>query len=102
MRRSNSSKVGGDNITSYGRPRVAPRPYAVSVTPDGKTASIASLGDPKANGILTVIDLAGGKIAGTFRHRPRELEGMMMSADGRLDRGRRARRFDPAEGRTAV
>ncbi|MDI1287583.1 MAG: YncE family protein [Reyranella sp.] len=77
-------KLGGDNITSSAVLDVAPRPYAVSVTPDGKTAVVASLGDPKANGILTVIDLAGGgKIAGTADIGHENLEGMMMSPDGR-------------------
>jgi len=76
-------KLGGDNITSSAVLDVAPRPYAVSVTPDGKTAVVASLGDPKANGILTVIDLAGGKIAGTSDIGHENLEGMMMSNDGK-------------------
>ena len=77
-------KLGGDNITSSAVLDVAPRPYAVSVTPDSKTAVVASLGDPKANGILTVIDLAGGgKIAGTADIGHENLEGMMMSPDGR-------------------
>lgn len=77
-------KLGGDNITSSAVLDVAPRPYAVSVTPDGKTAVVASLGDPRANGILTVIDLAGGgKIAGTSDIGHENLEGMMMSPDGR-------------------
>ncbi len=77
-------KLGGDNITSSAVLDVAPRPYAVSVTPDGKTAVVASLGDPKANGILTVIDLAGGgKIAGTADIGHENLEGMMMSSDGK-------------------
>ena len=76
-------KLGSDNITSSAVLDVAPRPYAVSVTPDGKTAVVASLGDPKANGILTVIDLAGGKIAGTSDIGHENLEGMMMSNDGK-------------------
>lgn len=77
-------KIGGDNITSSAVLDVAPRPYAVSVTPDGKSAVVASLGDPKANGILTVIDLAGGgRIAGTADIGHESLEGMMMSSDGR-------------------
>ena len=77
-------KLGGDNITSSAVLDVAPRPYAVSVTPDGKAAVVASLGDPKANGILTVIDLAGGgKIAGTADIGHESLEGMMMSSDGK-------------------
>ena len=76
-------KLGGDNITSSAVLDVAPRPYAVSVTPDGKTAVVASLGDPKGNGVLTVIDLAGGKISGTSDIGHENLEGMMMSQDGR-------------------
>lgn len=76
-------KLGGDNIASSAVLDVAPRPYAVSVTPDSKTAVVASLGDPKANGILTVIDLATGKIAGTADIGHENLEGMMMSSDGR-------------------
>jgi DNA-binding beta-propeller fold protein YncE len=77
-------KLGGDNITSSAVLDVAPRPYAVSVTPDGKAAVVASLGDPKGNGILTVIDLAGGgKIAGTVDIGHENLEGMMMSSDGK-------------------
>lgn len=77
-------KLAGDNITSAGILDVAPRPYSISVTPDGKTAVVASLGDPKANGMLTVVDLAGGgKIAGTADIGHENLEGMMMSADGR-------------------
>ncbi len=74
-------KLGGDNIASSSVLDVAPRPYAVSVTPDGKTAVVASLGDPKANGILTVI--ATGKIVGTTDIGHENLEGMMMSNDGR-------------------
>ncbi len=76
-------KLGGDNITSSAVLDVAPRPYAVSVTPDGKTAVVASLGDPKGNGVLTVIDLTGGKISGTSDIGHENLEGMMMSQDGR-------------------
>ncbi|TAJ87486.1 MAG: YncE family protein [Reyranella sp.] len=76
-------KLGDDNITSSAVLDVAPRPYAASVTPDGKTAVVASLGDPKANGVLTVIDLAGGKVAGTSDIGHENLEGMMMSQDGR-------------------
>lgn len=77
-------KLAGDNITSAGILDVAPRPYSISVTPDGKTAVVASLGDPKANGMLTVVDLAGGgKIARTADIGHENLEGMMMSADGR-------------------
>lgn len=76
-------KLGGDNVSSSSVLDVAPRPYAVSVTPDSKTAVVASLGDPKANGVLTVIDLASGKIAGTADIGHENLEGMIMSSDGR-------------------
>ena len=76
-------KLSGDGVTSSSVLDVAPRPYAVSVTPDGKVAVVASLGDPKANGILTVIDLANGKIAGTADIGHENLEGMIMSSDGR-------------------
>lgn len=76
-------KLGGDNITSTAVLDVAPRPYAAAVTPDGKTAVVASLGDPKGNGVLTVIDLASGKVVGTTDIGHENLEGMMMSADGR-------------------
>lgn len=77
-------KLGGDNITSSSVLDVAPRPYAAAVTPDGRTAVVASLGDPKGNGVLTVIDLAaGGKIVGTTDIGHESLEGMMMSSDGR-------------------
>lgn len=76
-------KLGGDNIASSAVLDVAPRPYAVSVTPDNKVAVVASLGDPKGNGVLTVIDLATGKIAGTVDIGHENLEGMMMSADGK-------------------
>ena len=65
---------------------VAPRPYAAAVTPDGKTAIVASLGDPKGNGMLTVIDLTSdppGKIVGTADIGHELLEGMMMSSDGK-------------------
>src|SRR5258707_13033559 len=50
-------KLGGDTLTEGATLDVAPRPYAAAVTPDGKTAIVASLGDPKANGMLTGIDL---------------------------------------------
>lgn len=76
-------KLAGDGVTSSSVVDVAPRPYAVSVTPDGKAAVVASLGDPKGNGILTVIDLASGKIAGTADIGHENLEGMIMSSDGR-------------------
>src|SRR5262249_58305442 len=47
---------------------VAPRPYAAAVTPDGKTAGVARLGDPKGNGMLPLLDLTRdppGKVVGT-------------------------------------
>src|SRR5229473_140157 len=58
----------------------------IAVTPDGKTAIVASLGDPKANGMLTVVDLTSdppGKIVGTADIGHEALEGMMMSSDGK-------------------
>jgi DNA-binding beta-propeller fold protein YncE len=76
-------KLAGDGVSSSSVVDVAPRPYAVSVTPDSKSAVVASLGDPKANGILTVIDLATGKIVGTVDIGHENLEGMIMSSDGR-------------------
>ena len=64
---------------------MAPRPYAVSITPDGKYAVVASLGDPKANGMFTVIDISGDqpKIVGTVDIGHENLEGAMMSNDGK-------------------
>jgi DNA-binding beta-propeller fold protein YncE len=79
-------KLGDDTITEAAVVDVAPRPYAAAVTPDGKTAVVASLGDPKANGMLTVIDLTSsppGKIVGTADIGHESLEGMMMSSDGK-------------------
>ena len=79
-------KLGGDALTERATLDVAPRPYAAAVTPDGKTAIVASLGDPKANGMLTVIDLTSdppGKIVGTADIGHESLEGMMMSSDGK-------------------
>lgn len=77
-------KLGNDDIKSTAVLEVAPRPYAVAVTPDGRSAVVASLGDPKGNGVLSVIDLAGGgKLAGTTDIGHENLEGMMMSPDGR-------------------
>ncbi len=76
-------KLAGDTVSSSSVLDVAPRPYAVSVTPDSKSAVVASLGDPKGNGILTVIDLASGKIVGTADIGHENLEGMIMSGDGR-------------------
>jgi DNA-binding beta-propeller fold protein YncE len=78
-------KINGDNIWSAGTLDVAPRPYSVSITPDGKTAVVASLGAPEGNGILTVVDLTdpAGKILGTVDTGYENLEGMMMSQDGK-------------------
>lgn len=79
-------KLGDDAITEAGTLAVAPRPYAAAVTPDGKTAVVASLGDPKGNGMLTVIDLTStppGKILDTADIGHESLEGMMMSSDGK-------------------
>jgi DNA-binding beta-propeller fold protein YncE len=79
-------KLLGDGLTEVGVLDVAPRPYAVAVAPNGKTAVVASLGDPKGNGVLTVIDLAGdpfGEIVGTADIGHESLEGMMMSSDGK-------------------
>lgn len=79
-------KLGDDGLTVVGTLDVAPRPYAAVVTPDGKTGVVASLGDPKANGMLTVIDLTSdspGKIVGTADIGHESLEGMMMSSDGK-------------------
>ena len=57
----------------------------MSITPDGKYAVVASLGDPKANGIFTIIDITGDtpKIIGTADIGHEALEGAMMSADGK-------------------
>jgi DNA-binding beta-propeller fold protein YncE len=78
-------KLGSDSITEKATLDVAPRPYAVSITPDGKYAVVGSLGDPKGNGILTVIDLSGSapKIVGTADIGYESLEGAMMSNDGK-------------------
>jgi DNA-binding beta-propeller fold protein YncE len=79
-------KLGDDAITEAATVDVAPRPYAAAVTPDGKTAVVGSLGDPKSNGMLTIIDLSStppGKIVGTADIGHESLEGMMMSADGK-------------------
>jgi len=79
-------KLVGDGLAELGVLDVAPRPYAVAVAPNGKTAVVASLGDPKGNGVLTVIDLAGdpfGEIVGTADIGHESLEGMMMSSDGK-------------------
>lgn len=79
------AKLGPDSVSEKATIDVAPRPYAVSITPDGKYAVVASLGDPKANGILTVVDLSGDmpKIAGTADIGHESLEGAMMSNDGK-------------------
>jgi DNA-binding beta-propeller fold protein YncE len=79
-------KLGDDAVTEAATVDVAPRPYAAAVTPDGKTAVVGSLGDPKGNGMLTTIDLSStppGKIVGTADIGHESLEGMMMSADGK-------------------
>jgi DNA-binding beta-propeller fold protein YncE len=79
-------KLSGDEIQPAGTITVAPRPYAASVHPGGKTAVVASLGDPKGNGVLTVIDLAGtpaGAIVDKADIGAEALEGMMMSSDGK-------------------
>ena len=80
-------KLGGDAI-SRRRPRSTWRrgPMRWSITPDGKYAVVASLGDPKANGMLTVIDLSGDHAARSSApptSATRSLEGMMMSSDGK-------------------
>ena len=79
------AKLGPDSIAEKATLDVAPRPYAVSITPDGKYAVVASLGDPKANGMLTVIDISGDapKIVGTADIGHEALEGAMMSNDGK-------------------
>jgi DNA-binding beta-propeller fold protein YncE len=80
-------KLSGDEIKPAATITVAPRPYAAVVHPGGKTAVVASLGDPKGgNGVLTVIDLASnpvGTIVGQADIGAESLEGMMMSADGK-------------------
>lgn len=78
-------KLGADSIAEKATLDVAPRPYAVSITPDGKYAVVASLGDPKANGVFTVIDISGDapKIVGTVDVGHENLEGAMMSNDGK-------------------
>src|SRR5229473_753834 len=79
-------KLGGDTLSEAATLDVAPRPYAAAVTPDGKTAVVGSLGDPKGNGMLTAIDLTStppGKIVGTADIGHESLEGMMMSSDGK-------------------
>ena len=78
-------KLGPDSVAEKATLDVAPRPYAVSITPDGRFAVVASLGDPKGNGVFTVVDLAGDapKIVGTVDIGYENLEGAMMSGDGR-------------------
>jgi DNA-binding beta-propeller fold protein YncE len=79
-------KLGDDGLAEARTLDMPPRPYAAAVTPDGKTAVVASLGDPKGNGMLTVVDLASdppGKIVGTADIGHESLEGMMMSSDGK-------------------
>ncbi|HSS86763.1 MAG TPA: beta-propeller fold lactonase family protein, partial [Reyranella sp.] len=73
-------KLGGDTLSEAATIDVAPRPYAAAVTPDGKSAVVGSLGDPKGNGVLTVIDLTStppGTIVGTADIGHESLEGMM-------------------------
>jgi DNA-binding beta-propeller fold protein YncE len=79
-------KLGGDAITEAATIATAPRPYPAVVTPDGKAAVVGSGGDPKGNGMLTVIDLTSdppGKILVTADIGHESLEGMMMSSDGK-------------------
>src|ERR1043165_7884782 len=78
-------KLGPDSVTEKATLDVAPRPYAVSITPDGKYAVVASLGDPKANGMYTVIDISGEapKTVGTVDSGHESLEGSMMTGDGK-------------------
>lgn len=78
-------KLGPDSVTEKATLDIAPRPYAVSITPDGKYAVVASLGDPKGNGMFTVIDISGDapKIVGTADIGYEALEGAMMSNDGK-------------------
>ena len=79
-------KLGGDALTEKATLDVAPRPYARVDDARRQDAVVASLGDPKANGMLTVIDLSGDPPARSSA-RPtsatRSLEGMMMSSDGK-------------------
>jgi len=78
-------RLGPDSIAEKATLDVAPRPYAVSITPDGKYAVVASLGDPKANGMFSVIDISGDtpRIVGTVDIGHENLEGAMMSNDGK-------------------
>lgn len=80
------AKLTGDSVTPAATVDVAPRPYAAAVTPDGKRAVIGSLGDPKGNGVITVLDLTSeppGKVVGTADVGHESLEGMMLSDDGK-------------------
>jgi len=79
------AKLGPDSVTEKATLDVTPRPYAVSITPDGKYAVVASLGDPKGNGMFTIIDISGDapKIVGTADIGHESLEGAMMSNDGK-------------------
>lgn len=79
------AKLGPDSITTKATLDVTPRPYAVSITPDGKYAVVGSLGDPKGNGVFTVIDISGDtpKIVATMDIGYESLEGGMMSNDGK-------------------
>ncbi|MBV8192494.1 MAG: YncE family protein [Alphaproteobacteria bacterium] len=79
-------KLDDDAVTPVVTLDVAPRPYAAAILPDGKRVVVASLGDPKGNGMLTLFDLASnlpGKIVATADIGHESLEGMMMSPDGR-------------------
>jgi DNA-binding beta-propeller fold protein YncE len=79
------AKLGPDSVTTKATLDVTPRPYAVSITPDGKYAVVGSLGDPKGNGVFTVIDISGDapKIVATMDIGYESLEGGMMSNDGK-------------------
>ena len=79
------AKLGPDSVVPKATLDVAPRPYAVSISPDGKYAIVASLGDPKGKGMYTVLDISGDtpKIVGTTDIGHESLEGSMMSGDGK-------------------
>src|SRR5262249_5166819 len=78
-------ELGPDSVTDKATLDVAPRPYVVTITPDGKFAVVASLGDPEGSGVFTVIDISGDepKIVGTVDIGHESLEGAMMSNDGK-------------------
>ena len=78
-------KLGPDSVAEKSTLDVAPRPYVVTITPDGKFAVVASLGDPKANGAFTVISISRDqpRIVGTVDIGHASLEGAMMSNDGK-------------------